>query len=263
MFPKERRRAMAAYIDAEGHATVEELAQRFSVSVDSIRKDLKVLAAEGLCRREYGGATRIDRPEPEPASEAALLHGALDLAEEDSAEHSCRAVAARAYMEIADGDAIFLDVSKTCLYIAELLAAGDKRCIVTTNMIDIPTVLAKNPKVTALATGGYLSPDMRGFTGPTTISLLEPLLFERAFVSCSSISLQKHAVMADVMDDGLVKQRAIENATYRFLLAEDWKFSNRAGYRFASIGDFTAVVTNESDVAVLGQIASMGIPTLC
>lgn len=156
MFPKERRRAMAAYIDAEGHATVEELAQRFSVSVDSIRKDLKVLAAEGLCRREYGGATRIDRPEPEPASEAALLHGALDLAEEDSAEHSRRAVAARAYMEIADGDAIFLDVSKTCLYIAELLAAGDKRCIVTTNMIDIPTVLAKNPKVTALATGGYL-----------------------------------------------------------------------------------------------------------
>ena len=259
MFPRERRRAIAEYIDVQGHATVEELASRFDVSVDSIRKDLKVLVGEGKCKREYGGATRIEHER----SEAQLLQEALERAGEEDEERSRRAVAARAYMEISDGDAIFLDVSRTCLYIAELLAAGDKRCIVTTNMIDIPTVLAKNPKVTALATGGYLSPDMRGFTGPTTISLLEPLLFEKAFISCSSISVQKRAVMADVMDDGLVKQRAIANSTYEFLLAEQWKFSSRAGYRFASITDFTAVITDCADVALLGQIASMGIPTLC
>lgn len=259
MFPRERRQAIADYIDAEGHATVEELAQRFDVSVDSIRKDLKVLVSEGKCKREYGGATRIG---PEK-TEAQLLHETLDSFTAADEEKSRRAVAARAYLEINDGDAIFLDVSLTCLYIAELLAAGDKRCIVTTNMVDIPTVLAKNPKVTALATGGYLSPDMRGFTGPTTISLLEPLLFEKAFISCSSIFVPKRAVMADVMDNGLVKQRAIENAAYKFLLAEEWKFSSRAGYRFASVTDFTAVVTDETDVAVLGQIAAMGIPTLC
>lgn len=259
MFPKERRRAIADFIDTKGHATVEELAQKFGVSVDSIRKDLKVLVAEGRCKREYGGATRIEPEKQDPQ----VLQDVLVESAEAEDEASRRAVAARAYLEINDGDAIFLDVSKTCLYIAELLAAGDKRCIVTTNMIDIPTALAKNPRVTALATGGYLSPDMRGFTGPTTISLLEPLLFEKAFITCSSVSVKTHAVMADVMDDGLVKQRAIENATYKFLLAEDWKFSNKAGYRFASIADFTAVVTNETNVTILRDIAATGTPTLC
>lgn len=256
MFPRERRREIAEYIDSKGRVTVEELAERFSVSADSIRKDLKVLTDEGRCRREYGGACRM-----EPAEDAGRAE-LIRLGQEDE-ERSRRIVAARAYLEIADGDAVFLDVSLTCLYIAELLAAGDKRCIVTTNMLDIPRVLAGNPRVTALSTGGYLSPDMRGFTGPSTISLLEPLLFEKAFITCAGISTASRAAMAETMDDGLVKQRAIANATYRFLLAEEWKFSGKAGYRFASITDFTAVITDLADASVLREVTAAGVPALC
>lgn len=269
LFPRERKRAIARLIEEQGSVRVDELAERFSISVDSIRKDLKSLADEGLCRREYGGAVRVSPPGAAHDASAAPTDAVQEApspttTQQDARrENSRRTIAARAYMEIADGDAVFLDVSRTSLYIAELLARGDKRCIVTTNMMDISTVLAKNPKVTALITGGYLTPDMRGFTGPTTISLLEPLLFEKAFIACSGVNVANRAVMTDLMDDGMVKQRAIENATYRFLLAEDWKFSVRSGYRFSSTTDFTGVITDCADTETLRAISSDGVATLC
>lgn len=88
-------------------------------------------------------------------------------------------------------------------------------------------------------------------------------MFEKVFVSASAVNLQNKAVMTDVMDDGLVKQRVIQNATYKFLLAEKTKFAKRSGYRFASLGDFTGVVTDVADTDTLRQISSLGVATLC
>jgi DeoR family glycerol-3-phosphate regulon repressor len=281
VFPRERRKRIEEMINAEGYVTVEDLAKRFSVSVDSIRKDLKVLSNENKCRREYGGAVRIEK-EPESSADTAPVHPDLlpdneliqtaqafttsdELAASVEAEHekARREVARRAYIEISNNDVIFLDISKTSLYIAELLAKGDKRVIVTTNMIDISNVLANNPRVTALTTGGYLSTDRRGYTGPSTISMLEALMFEKAFISASSISLKNHGVMLESIDEVAIKQRVLDNATYKFLLAEDWKFNGGAGARFASIGDFDAVITNCTDVEKLRKITATGTPALC
>ena len=274
MFPNERREGILAYLESQGRVTVEELAELFDISVDSIRKDLKALSKQGLLKRVYGGAIRIDRQVDAPAASGITPAApavrtipeptsTIGQTVDGTLEESRLRVASRAYMEINDGDAIFLDISDTSRYIAEMLAAGDKRCIVTTTMIDIPTILAKNPLVTALMTGGYLSPDMRGFTGPTAISLLEPLLFEKAFITCSGVSLPKRSVTCDTMENGQVKQRAIENATYKFLLAEHNKFDFHAGYRFASLTDFTAVITDVTDVDLLSDVAAMGVPALC
>lgn len=266
MFPRQRREKIAEIIDTAGHATVEELARTFSVSVDSIRKDLKVLADAGRVRREYGGAFRVEAAEPEvaPVPEAAP---ATEVAGEGDAERVAedegrRLVAARAYMEINDGDAVFLDISRTNLFLADLIARGDKRVIVTTNMIEIPRRLAGNPHVTALMTGGYLNSQLTGFTGSATISLLEPLLFGKAFVGANGIDAARNAVFSFNMDDGMVKQKVVANASYRFLLAERHKFKTGGGYRFSSINDFTAVITDENDPAVLRDVSAHGVPVL-
>ena len=264
VFPKQRREKIAEIIDTAGHATVEDLARTFSVSVDSIRKDLKVLADAGRVRREYGGAFRVGAPETEAAPRADAATPAQAEPEPDQAaeDEGRRLVAARAYMEINDGDAVFLDISRTNLFLADFIARGDKRVIVTTNMIEIPRRLAGNPHVTALMTGGYLNSQLTGFTGTATISLLEPLLFGKAFVGANGIDVARNAVFSFNMDDGMVKQKVVANASYRFLLAEKHKFKTGGGYRFSSINDFTAVITDENDPAVLRDISSHGIPVL-
>ncbi len=250
-------------VNSTGFATVEDLAKRFGVSVDSIRKDLKVLQNEGVIRREYGGALKVENGPSAPATRTPVAETVARS--KLSVEDGRRNVALRAYMEINEGDAIFLGVSRTNLYLADLIAAGDKRLIVTTNMIDVLTHLAGNPKVTALATGGYLNVLLNGFTGPATISLLEPLLFSKAFVGTSGIDLESSGVLATSVDDGRVNEQVLKNASYCFLLADDEKFRAKKGkgYRYASLSDFAAVITDTTDRDVLRKVAATGTPVLC
>lgn len=261
MFPKERRKEIVSIVNSTGFATVDDLAKRFAVSVDSIRKDLKALQKEGKIKREYGGALKADNPAAQtPQHDSVAETVALQRDAEDDGR---RAVAARAFLEINDGDAIFLGVSRTNLYLADMIASSDKRLIVTTNMIDVLPRLARNPKVTALATGGYLNVHLNGFTGPSTISLLEPLLFSKAFIGACGVDLSKNAVLATSVDDGRVNEQVIKNASYCFLLAEEGKFEIRTGYRYASISDFSAVITDSTNRDILAAIASTGTPVLC
>ncbi len=65
------------------------------------------------------------------------------------------------------------------------------------------------------------------------------------------------------MDDGSVKQRALQNASYKFLLADRSKFRIHKGYRFASVNDFTAVITDETNPDILRAIVRTGTPALC
>ncbi len=248
-------------VNSTGFATVEDLAKRFGVSVDSIRKDLKVLQKEKLIRREYGGALKLEETDKAPSPHAPVAESVARTKQSD--EEGRKNVALRAYLEINDGDAVFLGVSRTNLHLADLIAKGDKRLIVTTNMIDVLPRLAGNPKVTALATGGYLNVQLNGFTGPAAISLLEPLLFSKAFVGTCGIDLDSYGVLADSVDDGRVNERVLQNASYCFLLADNEKFYTAKGYRFASISDFSAVITDSRDSDILRKVASTGTPVLC
>ena len=118
MFRGERRAKILDLLDQYGRVEVDDLASRFGVGVDSIRKDLQALAKEGKCNRVYGGATRIGEKDEPPslqpdrgATQSAVPQmPSVPLSAEDAGR---LAVAKRAYLEIHDGDSIFLDISRT------------------------------------------------------------------------------------------------------------------------------------------------------
>lgn len=280
MFRRERRRKIVELVERDGRVEVDALARKFNVGVDSIRKDLQDLAKEGKLVRVYGGATRIEKTDPPtPAAPAPAsgnpipslterggdMHAADEFEgmSETSADHASRlAVAKRAYFEINDGDSIFLDVSLTNTLLADLIAAGDKKVIVTTNMIDVMRKLSNLPHVTVLGTGGYLNVQLSGFVGSATVSLLEPLLFAKAFVGTSGIDLKNAAVTSDNIDSGTVKERVIRNASYKFLLADEQKFNRHDAFRFASLTDFSGVITDTEDPEILRKLQALAVPTL-
>ncbi|OFK22189.1 DeoR/GlpR family DNA-binding transcription regulator [Olsenella sp. HMSC062G07] len=171
-------------------------------------------------------------------------------------------VARRAYLEINDGDAVFLDVSRTNALLADLIAQGDKHVIVTTNMMEVIQRLSGKPHVTLVSTGGYLNVQLNGFLGSATISLLEPLLFSKAFIGADGVNLTNAAVTTDSIDAGEVKERVIHNASYPFLLAEEQKFRMSHRFRFATVTDFCAVITDTDDPEILAGIARQGVAAL-
>ena len=56
MFIEERHQAILDTIAANGRITIGEIQDRFDVSVDSARRDLRILEAKGLLKRTHGGA---------------------------------------------------------------------------------------------------------------------------------------------------------------------------------------------------------------
>ena len=56
MLPQERQQWILDRLRQRGRVVALELAAEFAVSEDSVRRDLRELAALGLCKRVYGGA---------------------------------------------------------------------------------------------------------------------------------------------------------------------------------------------------------------
>ncbi|MCC6102841.1 MAG: DeoR/GlpR family DNA-binding transcription regulator [Olegusella sp.] len=299
MFRRERLAKILALLEKDGRVSTEDLAQRFGVSIDSIRKDLHHLSEKGECTRVYGGAIWIDPEESSTLDNSIQNEGhnqtiyddridpsiPIDLIGADttltasydtsntqdplsaskqktSEDRGRKLVAWRAWMEINNGDSVFLDVSRTNSILADIIATGDKRLIVTTNMLDVLRKVSHKPNITALGTGGYLNMQLNGFVGSATVSLLEPLLFSKAFIGTSGVNLDDGSVMTDGMDSGMVKEKVISNASYRFLLADEKKLHRKDMFRFASLDDFTAIITDANDPEVLRRLQRMGIPVL-
>src|SRR5689334_24835081 len=107
--PLARRDVIASRL-AQGHSVVAgTLAQEFAVSEDAIRRDLRALADEGLCRRVYGGALPI-------------FPGAAPLAARAEVGRERKLALARtAALSIQPREFLFLDSASTNLALAGLL----------------------------------------------------------------------------------------------------------------------------------------------
>lgn len=240
VFRAERHKKILEILESQGSVTAKDLSRRFHVSIDSIRKDLKELADAKLCRREYGGALSITADNEETLSQP-LPRRVLDPQIEAQTDASRRALARRAYQVIDENDTVFLDISRTNLYLADLLAAGDKHCVVTSNMIGVLERLATNSHIKALGTGGYLNVELNGFVGSVTVGLMEPFLFSKAFIGGYGINLETGAVTSRSFDHGLVKRQAVINSTHSYLIGDAPKFNFCDGFCFGSLSDFSGL----------------------
>lgn len=99
MFPDERRATIARLIDETGRVTVSELARRFGVTEDLMRRDLKQLAEEGRCQKVYGGATRVENVRERPMSARIDQHADEKLA-----------IARKALPLVGPGQTVYLDM---------------------------------------------------------------------------------------------------------------------------------------------------------
>src|SRR5579875_432625 len=73
--PEERRLRIVAELDARDAVRAEDLARRFGVSPETIRRDLVSLEEQGLARRVYGGAVRPVSRAFEPPYEQRQVEG--------------------------------------------------------------------------------------------------------------------------------------------------------------------------------------------
>src|ERR1700760_1657992 len=119
MLVAERRELLLRRLEADGKLVARDLAIELGVSEDSVRRDLRDLAAAGLCQRVYGGAVPVSRALADYATRAAVE------------PESKRLVAGHAVGLIRPGARVILDGGTTTLAVARALPADLEATVIT------------------------------------------------------------------------------------------------------------------------------------
>lgn len=164
---------------AHGEAVVAAaLAVEFAVSEDAVRRDLRALAAQGLCRRVYGGALPL-RP---------VAPGARPLVARLDEDRECKLALARAGADLVrPGEFIFLDTGSTNLLLAECLAE-DQGLRVATNSVDIAAAVLRRGDLPLLMVGGTVDADVGGCVDASAVQTVAGLNIDRCFLGACALS---------------------------------------------------------------------------
>ncbi|QNK01435.1 DeoR/GlpR family DNA-binding transcription regulator [Dyella telluris] len=223
------RRDLIADRLAKGQAVVAtELATEFDVSEDAIRRDLRALAAEGRCRRVYGGALPLspaDRP----------MAARMDEAREQKA-----ALGRAAAATITQGELVFLDSGSTNLAIVDALPEDFDLTIVT-NSIDIAAAALRRSDLKLIMIGGSVDVVVGGAIDATAISGISDLNIGRCFLGACSVSTAG-GVYAINAADAAFKRVLVAASQHTTVLATNDKFETSAPYRVAAIEDIACFV---------------------
>ncbi|MBB4839042.1 DeoR/GlpR family transcriptional regulator of sugar metabolism [Sphingomonas kyeonggiensis] len=229
--PNARRDVIAARL-ADGHpVSAGALATEFEVSEDAIRRDLRALAAEGRCRRVYGGALPVS---PVALPMAARIEG-------DRGRK--RALARAAVTTIRPGEFLFLDSGSTNLALVEFLPE-DADLTIATNSVDIAAAMLRRQDLRLIVLGGQVDPIIGGCVDAVAMQALVQMRFDRAFIGACSAS--DDGVGAFQLDDATFKRAVIAGAKRTVVLVTDDKLEREAPYRVAGLGQIDMLVVEAS-----------------
>lgn len=252
MFRDERQTKILEILERDGRVSTMDLADQFDVSVDSIRKDLQRLAAEGMCRRVYGGATTID-PDVRKKNVVERL---------DERRAQKELIARKAFGLIRDGMTIFLDISSTNVHLASLLGESERHVIVVTNMMEIAMRAAKGPGIDVQCPGGHVNAELNGLVGSVTVSDLHRRRFDLAFLGTLEMDVEHDSVSTYDAEDGTVKQVVLANSAYCYVVADSLKFGGDGPYQYARLSDFYGVITDDDLPEKRARLEELGIVVL-
>lgn len=235
MFTEERLEAIGGRLQKEGKVKVRELSELFQVSEDCIRKDLKILENAGKLKRTYGGAI-LSRDYP-------LERDVIDRRGYHTDKKAI--IAKKAFSLIKNNETIFLDISTTNIKLAELLADSGKKLVAVSNMIDIIQILARNPSITTIGTGGTMYRSVNGFMGAAAIEIIKQYSFDRAFVGSCGIDMSDCSITTLGAEDGFTKKAVLQSSRHKYIVMEKEKFYFNDSFKFAHLEDINGIITDE------------------
>ena len=230
--PDPRRQQMLNLLEETGTLNVGELADRFGVSVVTIRKDLDELGAEGLLERTFGGAVFSHRSR----FNRSFLQRALEHRQEK------RAIAAAALEYIQDGDTIILDAGTTTLALAQVLKEHVKSVFVITCSVPVALELS-SAGYDILLLGGMVRNKSLALLGRETLRIIERYRADKAFLGSTGFTAEMGHSTPNP-DDAQIKEALIRIADKTYVLVDSSKYGHNCLTSFAQLGDVHLTITD-------------------
>lgn len=234
---EERRRLIVEYIEANGRATVEELATRFGTSTVTIRNDLESLARVGAIARSHGGAL--------PATQTFTNDVPLNIKETRSHAQKLRIGQAAARL-INDGDTIILDSGSTTAEIArQIRQMKFESLTVVTNALNIALELSGLPNIRVMMLGGLLRPTAYSLVGPDAEQALSRISADKLFLGVDGIDPTVGVTTPDPLEASL-NALMIRVSRETIAVFDASKLGQRSLSVITPVSTLNTVITDES-----------------
>jgi DeoR/GlpR family transcriptional regulator of sugar metabolism len=194
----ERQQQILERLGRDGRVLAAALAETFSTSEDTIRRDLRDLAGRGLCRRVYGGALPVS-----PASSSAQVRAG------EAADRKA-ALGQELAALVAPGSLVFVDSGSTNLAAARALA-DNLRLTVATHDPAIAAALLAKTEVTLWLIGGRVDREIGAALGGRTLADVEALRPELALLGVCALD-PLGGVAAFDPEDAEIKRAILRNS---------------------------------------------------
>ena len=159
-------------------ASVETLAERFGVTLQTVRRDVRLLAEAGLLARFHGGVRM-----PSSTTENLAYRQRQQLNE---AAKSCIAMAVAA--AVPNDCSLILNIGTTTEAVARALL-GHKGLRVITNNLNVAAILSDNPDCEVIVAGGVVRSRDRGIVGEVTVDFIEQFKVDIGLIGISAIEV--------------------------------------------------------------------------
>jgi DeoR family glycerol-3-phosphate regulon repressor len=233
MNPSPRQLELVDEVRRQRSVSVDTLAERFGVTLQTVRRDIRLLAEAGLLTRFHGGV-RV----PSSTTENIAYQQREQL--NDKAKRCIARAVARA---IPNGCSLILNIGTTTEAVArELLAHRGLRVI--TNNLNVAAILSDNPHCEVIVAGGVVRSRDRGIVGEVTVDFIKQFKVDIGLIGISAIEADSTLRDFDYREVK-VARAIIEHSREIWLAADRSKFHRAAMVELARLDQVDMLFTDE------------------
>lgn len=241
--PNPRQQQILALAREKGAVTVDDLALRFDVTPQTIRKDLNELCDARLLARTHGGAM--------------LSSGVENLAYE-ARRHMAAAekvvIGKHAARLIPNDCSLFINIGTTTEEVARALVHHEGLLVITNN-IHVASILMPCPGIEVILAGGMVRKSDGGIIGEAAADFISLFKVDHAVIGASALDEDGDLLDFD-LQEVRVSQTLIRRARKTCLVCDASKFQRKAPVRIASLRDIDRLVTDRPLVPALAGLCA-------
>jgi DeoR family glycerol-3-phosphate regulon repressor len=240
----QRHEEIIALIKTNGFVTVEEMANTYSVTPQTIRRDINFLDRQGYISRYHGGAGLSVSTE-----NVAYRHRKELLLNEK------KKIAKAAAAMISDNTSLFINIGTTTEHVARELVNHHKKLKIITNNLNVAAIMSKKEDFEVLVTGGIVRSKDCGIIGEAAVNFIRQFKVDIGIIGISGIDLDGTLLDFDFREVHVAKT-IIENSRKVYLVADHSKFGRNAMVKLGSITEIDTLITDRTPPELLMRIMS-------
>ncbi|AZY52693.1 DeoR/GlpR transcriptional regulator [Bordetella avium] len=237
-----RQSALLEQVRSQGSASIEELARAFDVTLQTVRRDVNLLAEAGMLSRFHGGVR----------SEPSTIENITYRQRQGLHAEGKRRIAEAVARQVPDGCSLLINIGTTTEAIARALLQHRGLRVITNNL-HVADILSDNPDCEVIVAGGVVRSRDRGITGEATIDFIRQFKVDIGLIGISGI--EADGTLRDYdFREVLVARTIIEQSREVWLAADSSKFQRQAMVELAPISRISRFFTDAEPAPQLAQV---------